>query len=258
METAGLTKRFGPRTAVDRLDLVVRRGEVYGFLGPNGAGKTTALRVVLGLVRSSAGTVRVLGSAPGTPAVLRRIGMLVESPAFYPYMSARGNLRVLARLSGTAASGIDEVLETVDLADRADDRVQGYSLGMEQRLGVAGALLLTGSEYGWNTMKLLLTAGPSRHAIVLGKVAALAAMLAGLVAAAFAFDAGAALLVATVEDRPADWPGAADLLLGAAAGWLVVLMWGLAGAFLGVLSRGTAVAIGVGLVWSLAGTSGDP
>ncbi|MBO3095050.1 ABC transporter ATP-binding protein [Cellulomonas dongxiuzhuiae] len=141
VEATGLTKRYGSRTAVDRLDLRVRRGEVYGFLGPNGAGKTTALRAVLGLVRPSAGRVRTLGAVPGSPAALRRIGMLVEAPAFYPYLSARGNLRALGRLAGTGTSRIDQVLETVDLATRADEPVHRYSLGMTQRLGVAAALL---------------------------------------------------------------------------------------------------------------------
>jgi ABC-2 type transport system ATP-binding protein len=141
VETRGLTKRYGSVTAVSDLDLTVRRGEVYGFLGPNGAGKTTTLRMLLGLIRPSAGTASVLGERPGSPASLERIGALVESPAFYPYLSGRDNLRVVARYSGAPRSRIDEVLRTVELSGRAKDRFKKYSLGMKQRLGVAAALL---------------------------------------------------------------------------------------------------------------------
>jgi len=140
VETINLTKRYGPHTVVDHVGLQVRRGEVYGFLGPNGAGKTTTLRLLLGLVRASSGTARVLGAAPGAPAALARIGMLVEAPAFYPYLSGRDNLRAFARYASVPAAKVDEVLETVDLADRANDRASRYSLGMKQRLGVAAAL----------------------------------------------------------------------------------------------------------------------
>jgi ABC-2 type transport system ATP-binding protein len=141
LETHNLTKRYGERRAVDRLALNVRRGEVYGFLGPNGAGKTTTLRMLLGLVRPTSGTVRVLGAPPGDQAALARIGMLVESPAFYPYLSGRDNLRVVARYGGVPATRVDQTLETVGLSARASDRVAAYSLGMQQRLGLAAALL---------------------------------------------------------------------------------------------------------------------
>jgi ABC-type multidrug transport system ATPase subunit len=141
VETTDLTKRYGPRAAVDRVGLRVRRGEVYGFLGPNGAGKTTTLRMLLGLVRPTSGTVRVLGAPPGDRAALARIGMLVESPAFYPYLSGRDNLRVVARYGGVPAGRVDQTLETVGLTARASDRVAAYSLGMQQRLGLAAALL---------------------------------------------------------------------------------------------------------------------
>src|SRR5438105_560931 len=101
IETEELTKRYGERvTAVDQLQLRVRRGEVYGFLGPNGSGKTTTLRMLLRLARPTAGRALVLGSEPGTPEVLARIGALVETPAFYPFLSARDNLRVLAKYAG--------------------------------------------------------------------------------------------------------------------------------------------------------------
>jgi ABC-2 type transport system ATP-binding protein len=139
IETESLTKRYGETTAVEALGLRVRRGEVYGFLGPNGAGKTTTLRMLLGLVRPTAGSASVLGAPAGER--LARIGSMVEAPAFYPYLSGRDNLRVLAGHAGVARERIDVVLDEVRLLDRAGDRVSGYSLGMKQRLGVAAALL---------------------------------------------------------------------------------------------------------------------
>jgi ABC-type multidrug transport system ATPase subunit len=141
VETTNLTKRYGEHLAVDGVDLTVRGGEVYGFLGPNGAGKTTTLRMLLGLVRPTAGTARVLGASPGAPSALARIGMLVEAPAFYPYLSGADNLRVAARYSSVPDHRVTDVLRIVDLADRAGDRFGTYSLGMKQRLGVAAALL---------------------------------------------------------------------------------------------------------------------
>jgi ABC-2 type transport system ATP-binding protein len=142
IETRELGKRFGDAImAVDRLTMRVRRGEVYGFLGPNGAGKTTTLRMLLGLIRPTAGNARVLGSRPGSPEGLGRIGALVETPAFYPFLSGRDNLRVLARHAGVAEPRIQAALQEVDLAGRANDRFETYSLGMKQRLGVAAALL---------------------------------------------------------------------------------------------------------------------
>ena len=142
IETSALSKRYGDAiVAVDDLDLRVRRGEVYGFLGPNGAGKTTTLRMLLGLVRPSSGAATVLGAPPGAPPALARIGSMVEAPAFYPYLSGRDNLRVLAGHTDVAERRIDEVLDEVGLLDRAGDRSATYSLGMKQRLGVAAALL---------------------------------------------------------------------------------------------------------------------
>ena len=142
IETSELTKRYGERIlAVDRLDLRVRRGEVYGFLGPNGAGKTTTLRMLLGLVRPTSGSALVLGAAPGLPDGLVRVGALVESPSLYPFLSGRDNLRVLARHARVPESRVAAVLEEVELTDRGSDRFATYSLGMKQRLGVAAALL---------------------------------------------------------------------------------------------------------------------
>ncbi|CAN5859696.1 ABC transporter ATP-binding protein [soil metagenome] len=141
VETSGLGKSYGSITAVEDLNLSVRRGEVYGFLGPNGAGKTTTLRMLLGLIRPSSGTATVLGEAPGSPHGLQGVGALVESPAFYPYLSGRDNLRIMARYCGASLSSVDAVLEQVELAGRARDKFKKYSLGMKQRLGVAAALL---------------------------------------------------------------------------------------------------------------------
>ncbi|HET9847725.1 MAG TPA: ABC transporter ATP-binding protein [Candidatus Dormibacteraeota bacterium] len=137
-----LSKRYGASIlAVDRLDLEVQHGEVFGFLGPNGAGKTTTLRMLLGLIRPTSGSATVAEHAPGDPEGLRRIGSLVEAPAFYPYLSGRQNLKVAADYAGIPHSRIDGALEEVDLLSRAKDRFATYSMGMKQRLAVAAALI---------------------------------------------------------------------------------------------------------------------
>jgi len=144
VETAGLTKRFGERTVVRGVDLRVPRGSAFGYLGPNGAGKTTSLRMMLGLIRPTSGEVRLFGRDPCLGAdALRGVAGFVEAPRFYPYLSGRANLELLAGLDrmGTGALRIDAVLDVVELADRARDRVGGYSHGMRQRLGIAAALL---------------------------------------------------------------------------------------------------------------------
>ncbi|WP_107659966.1 ABC transporter ATP-binding protein [Nocardia suismassiliense] len=141
--TRGLTKRYGAHTAVDGVSMSVAAGEIYGFLGPNGAGKTTTLRMLVGLIRPSEGAATVAGHAPGDPAVVRRIGVLIEGPGFYPYLSGRDNLRVLAKYRGIGYPAVEESLARVGLADRADDKFRTYSLGMKQRLGVGAALLGT-------------------------------------------------------------------------------------------------------------------
>jgi ABC-type multidrug transport system ATPase subunit len=142
IETRDLGKRYSERiVAVDQLVMRVRRGEVYGFLGPNGAGKTTTLRMLLGLVRPTSGSALVLGAAPGSPEGLARIGALIETPSFYPFLSGRDNLRVLARHAGVPETRIEPALAEVDLSARAGDRFRTYSLGMKQRLGIAAALL---------------------------------------------------------------------------------------------------------------------
>ncbi len=142
VETHSLTKRYGSGVlAVDSVDMSVQRGEVYGFLGPNGAGKTTTLRMLVGLIRPTSGTATVAGQAPGHPNGLKRIGSLIESPGFYPYLSGRENLRVVADLAGVNQRRVDEVLDVVELGTRAHRKFGTYSTGMKQRLGVAAALL---------------------------------------------------------------------------------------------------------------------
>ena len=140
--TSALSKRYGERLAVDRVDIELPAGVVSGFVGPNGAGKTTTIQMLLGLVRPTSGTAQVLGHPISDPAAyLSRVGALVESPSFYPTLSGRRNLEALTRLGRLDRARIDEVLTQVELSDRADDLVRSYSLGMKQRLGVAAALL---------------------------------------------------------------------------------------------------------------------
>jgi ABC-2 type transport system ATP-binding protein len=171
VRTSRLVRRFDATIAVDGVDLEIAPGEVRGLLGPNGAGKTTLLRMLLGLIRPDAGTIELLGRSIDTSGVvpLDGVGGFVEDPAFYPYLSGRANLRLLARLDGSAAgarghsergqtergqsergqsergqsveAAIDEALERVGLGQRGGDRVGGYSTGMRQRLGIAASLL---------------------------------------------------------------------------------------------------------------------
>jgi ABC-2 type transport system ATP-binding protein len=144
LQTKSLSKRYGSRLAVDRLDLEVDRAELFGFLGPNGAGKTTTIRMALGLIAPTGGAVEILGKdvRRHRTEVLPKVGALVESPALYGYLSGRDNLRVIADLlGGVSEKRIDEVLEIVSLKGRDKDRVRTYSMGMKQRLGLAMALL---------------------------------------------------------------------------------------------------------------------
>jgi ABC-type multidrug transport system ATPase subunit len=139
-----LTKRYGSRLAVDDVSLTVEAGDIYGFLGPNGAGKTTTMRMLVGLIRPTSGEVHLLGERVTSRArgALAQVGAIVESPAFYGYLSGRDNLRMLADLTGPCPRArIDQVLDRVDLRDRADDLVRVYSHGMKQRLAIAAALL---------------------------------------------------------------------------------------------------------------------
>ena len=144
VEARSLVKRYGDLLAVDHVDLTVETGDVFGYLGPNGAGKTTSRRMLLGLIRPTSGAARLFGRDPvldGARA-LDGVAGFVEGPRFYPYLTGRKNLRLLADLDGHGArTRIDEVLALVDLSDRAKDRVGGYSHGMRQRLGIAASLL---------------------------------------------------------------------------------------------------------------------
>jgi len=148
IETRGLTKRFGTRPAVDSIDLQVPAGSVFGFLGPNGSGKTTTIRMLLGLASASSGSMRVLGmDLPNRlSALLPRVGALVEGPAFYPFLSGKANLRRLDSADryaprSTRDERVERALERVGLTHAAGKKVHAYSLGMKQRLGIAGALL---------------------------------------------------------------------------------------------------------------------
>jgi ABC-2 type transport system ATP-binding protein len=144
LQTEGLTKHFGAFKAVQDLNLEVQGGDLYGFLGPNGSGKTTTMRMILRLIRATSGRVRLFGMDIDTDfiRIMKDVGALVELPAYYPYLSAVKNLEILRLASGgVPASRIPEILETVGLGPRMNDRVGTYSQGMRQRLGIAMALL---------------------------------------------------------------------------------------------------------------------
>lgn len=145
LELRGLSKTYGrganAKIAVSDVSLTVHRGEVYGFLGPNGAGKSTTIRMVLGLIRPTKGQAILFRGDVGPRRGLQRVGSLVDGGAFYPFLSGRVNLRVLARTQGHGGDRIDGLLERVNLSKDADRKVKAYSMGMRQRLGVAAALL---------------------------------------------------------------------------------------------------------------------
>ena len=142
IQSNALTKRYGKITAVDDLSLEVRRGHVYGLLGPNGSGKTTTMGMLLGLVRPTSGSFSLFGSSTRLQEALHRIGAIVETPSFYPYLSGRRNLAYFQGVSGRGSPReLDELLDKVGLLQRADSKFHTYSLGMKQRLGLAYALL---------------------------------------------------------------------------------------------------------------------
>src|ERR1700730_3313177 len=148
ISTSRLTKAFGNLVAVNDLHLQVMRGDIFGFLGPNGSGKTTTIRMLLGLIRPTAGRAIIFGmdNADQLPAILQRIGAIVETPVFYPYLSGKDNLHAVAAASGMKSGGtsnrrVEEVLEIVELRAQAKDAFRKYSLGMKQRLGIGAALL---------------------------------------------------------------------------------------------------------------------
>lgn len=143
IEVDGLTKRFGAKTAVDGVSFRVPKGAIYGFLGPNGSGKTTTLGMLTGLLRPDAGAARIGGRdvARDPVAAMSSAAAMVEEPAFYPYLTGRGNLRFIARLVGAPREAVDDVLARVGLAETGDQKYKGYSQGMRRRLGLAAALL---------------------------------------------------------------------------------------------------------------------
>lgn len=144
LRTHALTKRFGSLVAVDSLDLEVRSGEVHGFLGPNGSGKSVTVGMIMGLLKPTAGWVELFGKplAVHGHALLTRVGAIIETPAFYPYLSGRDNLRAIALATGGVSEHrVDETLSLVGLSERAQSSYQTYSLGMKQRLGIASTLL---------------------------------------------------------------------------------------------------------------------
>ena len=142
ISASDLTKIYGERAALSHGSFVVPAGSVCGFVGPNGSGKTTTIRMLLGLITPSGGSATVLGESIKHPEkYLPRVGAMIEGPAFYPALSGRENLKVLAELGGFPLSRVDELLAKVDLADRGGSKFKTYSLGMKQRLGIAAALL---------------------------------------------------------------------------------------------------------------------
>ncbi len=142
IETHSLTKRYGPVLAVSELSLQVPRGGVFGLLGPNGSGKTTTMGMLLGLVQPTGGTLRLFGHEGTNPDALRRIGAVVETPSFYPYLSGQANLRYFQGISrGGSPKDVDRLLGLVGLSERASSKFVTYSQGMKQRLGIAYALL---------------------------------------------------------------------------------------------------------------------
>lgn len=143
VKTEGLTRKFGKERAVSGLDMRIPKGEIYGFLGPNGAGKTTTIRMLLGLMKPSSGTIRIFQEdlKKERMNILKKVGSLVETPSYYPHLTAYENLEALRKIVGVSKSRIGEVLEIVRLSDVANKKVKGFSLGMKQRLGIAAALL---------------------------------------------------------------------------------------------------------------------
>lgn len=143
VETKQLTRKFGNEIAVEGLNMRIPRGEIYGFLGPNGAGKTTTIRMLLGLMKPSSGTVHIFQKDMRKEKlqILKKIGSLVENPSYYPHLTAYENLEAMRKIIGCKKARIYEVLDIVRLTEAAHKKVRGFSLGMKQRLGIAAALL---------------------------------------------------------------------------------------------------------------------
>ena len=232
VEMVGVTKWYGHggggRLALDELDLVVPSGGVFGVLGRNGAGKTTALRCLLGLIRPTSGLCRVLGvdSSTDLHRVISRIGALIETPGLAPSLTGRRNLALLARLDRIGADGVERALRSAGLAERADDPVATYSLGMRQRLGIAAALLrdpevvvldepANGLDPGGiaEIRRLLISlAGEGRTVIVSSHLLDEAEKMCDHVAV---MDAGRCVAVGPIHDLLAS-AGAGDVLVGVA------------------------------------------
>ncbi|MCT1902415.1 ABC transporter ATP-binding protein [Oceanobacillus sojae] len=143
VETKHLTKSFGKEKAVSNLEMKIPKGEIYGFLGPNGAGKTTTIRMLLGLMRPTSGSVQLFGKdmKNNRIEILKNVGSLVENPSYYPHLTAKENLEASRKILNVPKKRIDEVLQQVRLHGVANKKVKGYSLGMKQRLGIAAAML---------------------------------------------------------------------------------------------------------------------
>ncbi|MED5100553.1 ABC transporter ATP-binding protein [Niallia circulans] len=143
VQTQNLTKTYGAVNSVNKLDLYVREGEIYGFLGPNGAGKTTTLKMLLGLIKKSEGTIKIFGESleKQRQSILQRTGSLIESPSYYGHLTGLENMKVIQRLRNVPDKNVDEVLRIVRLENQKNKKTQQYSLGMKQRLGIAMALL---------------------------------------------------------------------------------------------------------------------
>ncbi len=143
VQTQNLSKHFGKEQAVSNMNLQIQKGEIYGFLGPNGAGKTTTIRMLLGLMKPSTGTIKIFQKdiTKERIQILANVGSLVENPSYYPHLTAYENLEALRKIVGVPKSRIDEVLEIVRLKEAANKKVKGFSLGMKQRLGIAASLL---------------------------------------------------------------------------------------------------------------------
>jgi lantibiotic transport system ATP-binding protein len=143
IKTSNLTKHFGHEQAVMGLDMKIPKGEIYGFLGPNGAGKTTTIRMLLGLMKPTQGSIQIFNKDLNKEKqeILQKVGSLVENPSYYPHLTANENLEAIRKIVGAHKSRINEVLEIVRLTEAANKKVKGFSLGMKQRLGIAAALL---------------------------------------------------------------------------------------------------------------------
>lgn len=143
VQTQNLSKTYGAINCVNKVDLHVQEGEIYGFLGPNGAGKTTTLKMLLGLIKPSEGTIKIFGESldKNRASILQRTGSLIESPSYYGHLTGLENMKVMQRLRNVPDKNIDEVLRIVRLENQKDKKAEQYSLGMKQRLGIAMALL---------------------------------------------------------------------------------------------------------------------